>query len=230
MEQEKSVLAEKLATLHNDLAAANMEYDRLKREAVSKQEQDRVPSTTCSQSWRTSGPSLRRWCECSVAPHLRHHPSLFPNQHSSAPLERPSPHSKPACPSLMYMVHYNIYPHGKPPLSENYSNSSRRPIKLQALCAYYVLYCFSSVCPALPMRRSLKIPTTASQTYSAWKSRVYVRWLSSRCSWRWSRRLVILSVATCWKPRGRSEKVGVGIAMLIREGASGKIYYIHPTY
>ena len=42
VEQEKSTLGEKLANAMRDLAAANMEYDRLKRDALAKQEQDRA--------------------------------------------------------------------------------------------------------------------------------------------------------------------------------------------
>lgn len=42
VEQEKSTLAEKLANTNRDLAAGNLEYDRLKRDALARQEQDRA--------------------------------------------------------------------------------------------------------------------------------------------------------------------------------------------
>lgn len=42
MEAEKSGLTEKLATLKQDLATADMELERVKREAHSKQQQDKV--------------------------------------------------------------------------------------------------------------------------------------------------------------------------------------------
>ena len=41
MEQEKSTISEKLANMIQDLNVANLEYERLKREATTKQEQDR---------------------------------------------------------------------------------------------------------------------------------------------------------------------------------------------
>ncbi len=41
MEQEKSSLQEKLGGVQQELGTASVEYDRLKREAASKQEQDR---------------------------------------------------------------------------------------------------------------------------------------------------------------------------------------------
>ena len=41
VEQEKSTLAEKLANSQHDLGSANLEYERLKRDALGKQEQDR---------------------------------------------------------------------------------------------------------------------------------------------------------------------------------------------
>ena len=40
VEQEKSTLAEKLSNVQQDLKGSNLEYDRLKREALAKQEQD----------------------------------------------------------------------------------------------------------------------------------------------------------------------------------------------
>lgn len=41
-EAEKAVLTEKLASLRQDLATADMEMERMQREALSKQEQDKV--------------------------------------------------------------------------------------------------------------------------------------------------------------------------------------------
>ena len=40
-EQERSALQEKLSNLNHELAEANVEYERFKRDAVAKQEQDR---------------------------------------------------------------------------------------------------------------------------------------------------------------------------------------------
>lgn len=42
MEAEKAVLTEKLASLREDLATAEMDMDRLQRESLRKQEQDKV--------------------------------------------------------------------------------------------------------------------------------------------------------------------------------------------
>lgn len=41
-EAEKASLAEKIAALQQDLATAGMELERMQREALSKQEQDKV--------------------------------------------------------------------------------------------------------------------------------------------------------------------------------------------
>lgn len=41
-EAEKAALTEKIAALQQDLATAGMELERMQREAVSKQEQDKV--------------------------------------------------------------------------------------------------------------------------------------------------------------------------------------------
>ena len=40
MEQEKSTLMEKLATVQQELADARLEYERLKRDSLGRQEQD----------------------------------------------------------------------------------------------------------------------------------------------------------------------------------------------
>lgn len=42
MEAEKAVLTEKLASLREDLATAEMDMERLQRESLRKQEQDKV--------------------------------------------------------------------------------------------------------------------------------------------------------------------------------------------
>lgn len=42
MEAEKVVLTEKLASLREDLATADMDMERLQRESLRKQEQDKV--------------------------------------------------------------------------------------------------------------------------------------------------------------------------------------------
>ena len=42
VEQEKSTLGEKLANTLRDLATLNLDYDRLKRDSIARQEQDRT--------------------------------------------------------------------------------------------------------------------------------------------------------------------------------------------
>ena len=42
LEQEKSTLSEKNNNLNMELASANVEYERLKRESLARQEQDRT--------------------------------------------------------------------------------------------------------------------------------------------------------------------------------------------
>jgi len=42
LEQEKSTLSEKNSNLNMELASANVEYERLKRESLARQEQDRA--------------------------------------------------------------------------------------------------------------------------------------------------------------------------------------------
>ena len=39
--QERCTLAEKLANTQNELSNSNIEYERLKRESIAKQDQDR---------------------------------------------------------------------------------------------------------------------------------------------------------------------------------------------
>lgn len=52
LEQEKSTLAEKNSTLTMELANINVEYERLKREYLARQEQDKNNMNALNQELR----------------------------------------------------------------------------------------------------------------------------------------------------------------------------------
>lgn len=66
-EVEKAALTEEIATLRQDLAAAGMELEHAQREALSKQEQDKVKmSQGCTDSSTISGCTITQLTDLSL--------------------------------------------------------------------------------------------------------------------------------------------------------------------